>query len=643
MIARVLADFRIGLRSLQAAPIVTLVAVMSLALGIGASTALFSVFNAMTLRSLRVSDPERLVTITSNTALGFGFRGGGGWSYPMWERFNVRRDTFEGAFAWTMQRMETTQSGEMQPVDVLLASGDLFTTLGVRAAFGRTFTSADDVRGGSADGAVAVISHEFWQRRWNGAAAIVGTPLAIEGASVTIIGVTPPRFSGIDIGQGFDVAVPFGAEPLIRGPRALVTNPRVLLLTVMLRLGREQTLAAATATLRTMQNEIVGEAAPGFLTEPWVLVPASTGISDRSGLRQRYERPLLTVSVVCALLLLIVCLNIANLLLARAAARRAELSVRLALGARRRDLVGQLLIESVLVAVPGAVAGMAFAAWAGRLLVSQLPASTVPILLDVSLDWNVLAFTTAVTIATMIVCGTAPAFHATGIAPLESLQDAGRGTVSARQPVANALIVVQIAVSLVLLVAAGLFAGTALRLARVGLGFDPAHVLVITVDTARAAIDPAVRLDLYQRLVDALGSVAGVTRIAASQWTPLGAGGGGVLSDAGGRRPESIRQVAFNFVTPGWFATYGTAIRAGRDISLRDSGNAPRVAVINETLAHQLFADRPALGERIDVGPCSRDNGCQIIGVVADALYGRSLRDTAPPTVYVPVAQSAGA
>jgi predicted permease len=641
MITNVAGDLRLAVRNVRTTPVVMLVAVLSLAVGIGASTAMFSVFNAMSLRTLPVNDPQRLVTVTSSTALGLGFRAGGGWSYPMWERFRDGAVAFDGAFAWTMQRLDSAQSGVMQPIDVLVASGDMFATLGVRAAIGRTFTAADDVRGGGADGAVAVISHDFWQRQFNGAATILGTRVLVEGTPVAIIGVTPPGFFGVDVGQGFDVAIPFGVESLIRGPRALVNNARVLLLTVMLRLRPQQSIEAAAATLRTMQPGIIGPDAPQFLSDPFVLVSAATGISDRNGLRQRFERPVLTLAAVCTLVLLIVCLNIANVLLARATARRAELSVRLALGASRSHLVRQLFVESLVLATSGAAIGVLFASWASRVLVARLPMAVTPALLDVSTDWSVLGFTTFVTIAATAVCGTVPAWHATRVKPIESLQEAGRMASGARQPLTSALIVAQMAVSIVLLVAAGLFAGSAVRLARVPLGFDADRVLVMTVNTARAAIDPGARLDFYQRIVDAVAAVPGIERVAGSQWTPL-SGGGGVLSDASGRRAESARQVAFNFVTPGWFATYGTPIRAGRDIDARDTARAPRVALINEALARELFLQRDPLGQTVEAGPCNREAACVVIGVVGDALYGRSLRDTAPATVYVPLAQSAG-
>ena len=635
----VLGDVRLAGRSLRAAPMVTLVAVASLALGIGTSTAIFSVLNGMTLRALPVADPQRLVTITSNTALGFGFQGGAGWSYAMWERLQDRASAFDGAFAWTLQRLDLSQSGETQPVDVLFASGGALRMLGVGAIRGRTFGPEDDGRGGGRDGAVAVISHRFWQRRFNSAETIIGSTLPVEGVPVTIIGVTAAGFSGVDIGQGFDVAIPLGAEALIRGPQALISNPRVLLLTVMLRLKAEQTLPEATSALLAMQPHIIGPDPAAFLEEPFVLVPAATGISDRSSLRQRYERPLVIISIVAGLVLLVVCVNIANVLSARAAARRHELGVRIALGAGRWPLARQSLAESLLLASLGAVAGTVFALWARRLLVAQFQTSATPLVLEVSLDWRVLLFTMGVTLAAVVVFGVAPAISGSRVAPLEALQEAGRN-IGGRRSLSSTLIVSQVAVSMVLLIVAGLLITTLARISRVPMGFDPERLLVMTVNTSRAAVDPAARLLFYQTIVDRVKAVPGVVTAAASQWTPL-SGGGGVLTDARGRRATDERQVAFNFVTPGWFATYGTNLASGRDIATVDSANAPRVALVNETLRRALFAGRDAVGAVVEAGPCGR-GGCAVVGVVGDALYGRSLRDDAPPTLYVPLAQSAG-
>ena len=644
MIPGIGADLRSAVRTLRAAPVVTIAAALTLAMGIGATTAIFSVVNALMLRPLAVQDPERLVTVTSDTALGFGFQAGAGWSYSMWDELRRGAAAFDGAGAWTIQRLDFARGGEMQPADVLVASGGFFATLGVPAVVGRTFTPADDVRGGGPDGAVAVISHELWRRRFGGAATVVGTRLPVEGVPFTIIGVAPPGFSGVDVGQAFDIALPFGAEPLISGPRTLLDDQRALLLTVMLRLKPKQSLSEATAALRAMQPQIVGSLreAPRFLQEPFVLVRAATGITDRSRLRQRYERPLVLLSIISGLVLFVVCVNIANLLLARAAARRHDLGVQVALGAQATRVARQVLVEGFVLAGMGAVPGVIFAMWATRGLVALLPAPAGAVSLDVSIDVRVLVFTIGVTLAAVALFGTAPAIQATRVAATEALRETTRRAGGGRWGrLSGGLIVAQMAVSVALVGAAGLFVRTLDRLSSVPLGFEPRRVLVITVNTARSAIDPAARLELYARIVEAIAGVPGVTHAAGSQWTPLGGGGGGLLTDARGRRAEFDRRVAFNFVTPGWFETYGTTIRAGRDVDARDTAGAPRVALVNETLRRRVFADRLALGETIDAGPCGR-SGCTVVGVVADAAYSGSLRDGVPPTMYLPLAQSGG-
>src|SRR5207249_631914 len=337
------------------------------------------------------------VFISSDTAIRLGFKAGLGWNYSMWDALRQRAQIFDGAFAWSLQRVNLAQRGERQRVDGLFATGDFFTTLGVPAIIGRTFTSDDDVRGGGAAGPSAVISYGLWQRRFGGAASIIGTPLLVDGVPVTIVGVMPPEFFGLEVGRTFDVALPLETEPLIHGKHSSLDMGRNFFLIAMLRLKHGQSLDAATAALRTMQPEIVGPAhVPDFVKEPFTLMPAATGASGAqpgvSGLRRQYERALLTIFVVVALVLVIASANIANLLLARATARRHELSVRLALGAPRWRLARQLLVESLLLAGVGAAAGLAFASWSSRTLVARLSTSDFPVFLDLSLDWRVLAF-----------------------------------------------------------------------------------------------------------------------------------------------------------------------------------------------------------------------------------------------------------
>jgi predicted permease len=635
-------DARYAVRGLLKSPGLTAVVVFTLALGIGANAAIFSVLSSLLLRPLPVAAPQRLVTLSSDSAVNLGFRGGAGWNYAMWDQLRQRAEVFDGAFAWMTTRFNLAPSGETQLVDGIYASGEFFTTLGVPPRLGRTFTQADDVRGGGPAGPVAVISYGLWQRRFGGAANVIGTSLVVDRVPFTIIGVMPPEFFGVDVGQACDVVLPLSTEPLIGGQDATIDEPRRLSLLVMLRLKPGQSFNAATAALRTMQPDILsvmGNRVPPFLKEPFTLVPAATGTAD--GLRQQYERPLITASVVVALVLLIACVNIANLLIARATARRHEFSVRLAIGASRWRLGQQLLVESIVLAVAGAVLGLAAATWGSRALVAQLSHSVDRVVLNLSLDWRVMGFTAAVTAATAMLFGTAPTLRAMRIPPIDALKEQGRrGPDSVQSRVSSSLVVAQMALSLILVIAAGLFVQTFARLAHVSLGFDGTRVLLINVDTGRTRVDPADRDTFEHRLVAAVASVPGVAAAAGSLYAPAGGGGAGLLRDARGRTTDPGRVVA-NFITPGWFAAYGIPVRAGRDVTDRDRSNTPSVIVVNDAFVRKYSVARNVIGTTFDESISGFLKDRTVVGVVGDAVYG-SLRDSAPPTVYVPLAQSSG-
>jgi predicted permease len=632
-------DVRIAIRSLAATPPVAAAAILTLALGIGTTTAIFSVADGLAFRPLPVRDPQHLVTISSQSALRLGFQAGGGWNYAMWERLRDRSEAFDGALAWALQRLDLSEGGEVQPVNGLIASGAFFDVLGVGAAVGRSFTLSDDSTN-PPDGPVAMISHNLWERRFGGRSDVVGSRLLIEQVPVTIVGVAPPNFQGVAVGQPFDVAIPFGTDTLVRGQRSLVKSERTLLLTAMLRLKPQQTIAAATALLQAIQPDIVGENVPQFLREPFLIVDASRGITDGSRLRQRYLYPLAILAVVSAIVLVIVCLNIANLLLARASARRAALGVRLAHGASRWCVARLQLVEALTLVSAGVVGGLLFAGWASRALVSFLPAGEGTASIDLPIDLRVFAFTTTVAGVAVALVGIAPAIYASRVPPIEALRDAARGGRGRRAGVSDLLVVAQVALSIVLLMAAGLFVATMNGLLNVSLGFDPGDLLVVTVNVHRP-IDQVERAQLYARALDAVREVPGVSDAAASVWAPVGTGGGGIIVGASGRRPEQAKQVAFNIVTPGWFATYRTPLTRGREFGSTDGAGAPRVAIVNETLRRNQLHEGEAIGATIEAGPCS-GGGCTVVGVAADAVYGQSLRDAPPPIVYVPVAQSAG-
>jgi putative ABC transport system permease protein len=525
----------------------------------------------------------------------------------------------------------------------------MFDTLGVPAILGRTFTPADDTRGGGPDGAVAVISYSFWQRQFGGAADAIGKRLDLERVGFTIIGVTGPDFFGPDVGRAFDVAVPIGVEPLVRGKESWLDARSTWWLTVMARLKPGQSVDAGTAAIRGVQPQIREATMPPdwrpsdkdrYLKEKFTLVAAGTG---NSSMRQRYERPLLTLLVVVGLVLLIACANIANLLLARATARRHELSVRVALGASRWRLARQLLCESFVLAGSGAAAGMLLASWASRLLVRQLSTQTSTVFLDLSPDWRVLAFTIGVTVATALLFGTVPALRASGVAPIDALKEHGRGTSSdSRAGLASGLIVAQVALSLVLVVAAGLFMRTFSSLSGLHLGFDRDRVLLVTINAQRTEIPPADRLATFERIRQRVLAVPGVASAAVSLVTPVSGSTWDNRVDISDSvdLPERERQSNFNAITPGWLTTFGTPLIAGRDIAGGDRKGTPPIAIVNQTFARKFLNGASPIGHTVTTGGAGpgAEPPREIVGVVGDAVY-RALREPVPPTMYVPLAQ----
>jgi putative ABC transport system permease protein len=626
-------DVRLALRMASRSPALTATIALTLALGIGANAAIFGVINSLLLRPLPVADPSRLVTISSDSAIARG-QAGVPWSFAMWEELQPHASLFDGAFAWTPARFDLAQGGERQPVAGLFASGGYFAVLGVAVIRGRTFTPADDRPGGGADGAVAIISYGLWQRRFAGADSVIGAPLVVDGATVTIVGVTAPAFRGLDVGSAFDVALPLETEPLIRGSHSALRTSRLL---VMLRLKPGQSVEAGTAALRGL--ELGSTPAPN--SEPFTLARAATGASlpvrGPYGLRQSYARPLLTILMVALLVLLIACVNIANLLLARATARRYELGVRLALGASRVRLARQLLIESLIFAVLGAIGGLVIAQWSSQTLVAQLSTPVQQIALDLSFDWRVLAFTTAVALMTVSIFGAVPAFRSTRIAPLDVLKvraQAGSSSFGTRglATMSSSLVIVQIALSLTLVICAALLVRSFARLSNVPLGFDPDRVLVVNVDTGRVRTDAAGRMRLFDGILDAVRGVPGVAHAGGSIWTPV---------DGGMRMGDSQSRIAFNFVTPGWFAAYGTTLRTGRDFTVRDTAASAPVVIVNDAFVRAFMPGRSPVGETIP-HPRSRPEVLRtVVGVVDDTVFD-SQREGIQPIVYLPVAQSGG-
>jgi putative ABC transport system permease protein len=645
-------DFRLACRSLVTAPIVSAVSILSIALGIGANTAIFSLVNALLLRPLPVGAPERLVTISAARSPGRWT-----WSYPVWDQIRQRAQLFDGALAWSADEFNLASGGEAHFVDGIWASGSFFSTFGVAALRGRTFADADDTRGGGPDGPVAVISYGFWQHHFGGAADAIGRTLTLDTVPFRVIGVTPPEFFGPEVGQTFDVIVPIGDEPLLHGRQSWLDQRGNGWLTLMARLKHGQTVDDATADLRATQRHIWEATVPrGFrsevrdqyLNESFVLLSAATG---ESNLRRAYERPIRTIFVVVALVLLIACANVANLMLARGTARRHEMSVRLAMGASRWRLVRQLLSESLLVAGCGTALGLLIATRGTRLLVGQIPSPrqnwdellSRPVFLDLVVDWRVLAFTTGVAVAATVLFGVVPALRASNVAPMDALKEHGRGTVGdPRFGLASALVVAQVTVSVVLVVAAGLFGRTFTSLATRHAGFARDPVLLVNLDAERANVAPAQRAVLFGRIREAVQAVPNVNEAAVSMVTPISGNGLVLRADVSGGAPlpdNGFSANAFtNVVSPGWFGTFEVPILAGRDFTEADRVGAPAVAVVNQTLARKTLNGADVVGRTITLTTPARSFPMQIVGVVGDTLYS-SLREEVPPTVYTPLAQ----
>jgi len=655
-------DVRYAFRIFARQRTFAVVIVMTLALGIGANTAFFSIVDSLLLRTLPVEAPERLARL-----VGAPPSGQQSWTYPIWEEIQHHADLFDGAFAWSRFDAEfnLTQGGETRYANGVWASAGSFDVLGVRPSLGRLFVPSDDRPGGGDGGPVAVISHAFWQEHFGGAPDVVGRTLTLDRAPLTIVGVTPPGFFGLNPGRSFDLAVPFGVEPLIRGSAESRLNRRTSWwLSVMVRLKRGQSLEDATALMRTLQAGIreatlppprPGATLDEYLSEPFAFVSAASG---QSGLRDAYGRPLMVMVVVVGILLLIACANIANLMLARATSRSHEWSVRLALGASRGRLARQLLIESLLLAAMGAAAGVIVARWGSQLLVSQLASDAV--YLDLPLDWRIFAFTAAIALVAALVFGVAPALRAARGAPIDAIKDRGRSSAASGRPmVANSLVLTQVVLSLVLVVGAGLFVRSFGRLIRVPLGFDRDRVLLAQIDARRADLPPTARLAAYDRIRQRVLAVPGVEQagvsivapLSGAMWSrriqvsdsPLGnsesVDGPEGFGFTDRPIPENAPLAVFNGITPGWVATFGTPLLDGRDVSGRDGPTSPRVALVNQAFARKFLNGANPVGHTIHPTREPGSPAIEIVGLLADAVY-RDVREPTLPTAYVPLSQS---
>jgi putative ABC transport system permease protein len=635
MLDTFLQDLRYALRALRTSPGFAAVAILSLALGIGANTAIFSLIDSVVLKFLPVNHPEELLQVTMG-------KGDGNFTNPIWEQVRDRQDVFSGAFAYSPARFNLSQGGEARYARGNWVSGQFFETLGVRAILGRTFTPADDKRGCAA---TAVLSYDFWQTEYEGSTGVLGRSISLDGHPFQIIGVIQAGFTGVEVGRGVDVYIPICADPILHAG-SILDQRSTWWLSMIARpkpgLDRKQ----VDARLRTIAPQVYAATVPPmfeardqaeYVKGTLETEPASNGLSN---IRAQYRQALWTLMVVAGTVLLIACANVANLLLARAAMRQKEIAIRMAIGAGRARLIRQLLTESLLLSFAGAGLGILFAQWGERLLVRLLSTTNNTVLLDLTIDGRVLGFTIAIAMLTGVLFGMAPAWKGTRVDPQAAMKANGRGIVDSqtRLGLGKSLVAVQVALSMVLVTGAGLMLNTFSKLASLDAGFEREHVLLVNVDLRNANYPKERRVAGFEDMLEHLRAVPGVRSASTSNIIPVSGQGWNTLVEADGFVAKSRRDAVawMNRVSPGFFETMNTPFIAGRDFNGHDTLGSPMVAVINEAMAKKfLGSSATAVGKTFRRSlPGGGITAYEVIGVVKDAKY-RSLREQNEPIAYV--------
>jgi len=635
--SRLIQDLSYALRGMRRSPGFTITAVLSLALGIGANTAIFSLIDAVLLRWLPVHDPRALTQLIIQRPAAEPLES---FSFPLVQALADHREIFASLCGFSGYRFAVRQGDSVESTSGASVSGGYYTTLGLQPAAGRLLMESDDLPGAVP---VAVISDGYWQRKFGRSPEAVGRQIVIERKLVAIVGVSPAGFNGANVGEAADITLTLSVLPQIRPDREYELEAGARWLRILARLqpgsARERANARLAAIWRSLGDLAIPKGMPGDVRrrmEQSTLeaIPGGTGWTD---LRRQFRRPLLVLMAVVGLLLLIACANVANLLLARAAVRQREIAVRLAIGASRARIVRQLLTEGLLLSLLGALGGVLLA-WAGsRVLVNPLSSGQLRgIVLDVRPDWLVLAFTAATACATGMLFGLAPTFRGTAAGPAAAMRER---IAIGRSRLAPLLVTAQVSLALLLLIAGGLFMRTLWNLHRVDAGFRGDGVLVANADGGREGYRGAILAAFYEGLQQKVERLPGMHSVSYSLITPLA--GGGISQDiAVNGRPVSEEQTHFNWVSRRYFETLGTPVAIGREFTVRDTASSPRVAIVNRTFARRYLPAGSELGQRLTVGS-QHAVEFEIVGVVTDSIY-ETLREAAPPTVYCPVSQRAG-
>ena len=637
-----LQDLRFSIRVLGRSPVYTLVVVLTLAIGIGANTAIFSLVDAVLIKMLPVRNPEQLVAIDTFNQRGERIN----FSYPLFEQLRDRTQTFSGVFAAidgtrNMEMLVSAADVQPLPVEVQLVSGEYFSVLGVNAISGRTLTTEDNRVPGAHP--VAVINYSFWQNKLGGVGSIVGKSIKLKDQPFTIVGVTPPDFFGESVGRAPDIWVPLMMQPQFDRGESSLALPNMGWLRVMARVepggSRQQVQAALAVWLSQVQSD---QSELGRNARRLGNVEVVAGGKGLSETRDKFSKQLWILTAVVGLLLLIACANVANLLLVRASARAKEVAVRLAIGAGRRRLIRQFLTESLLLAFTGAVLGLILASWGSRFLLFMASEGAAPIPINVSLNPRILAFTMMVTLITAILFGLTPALSATR----QDVNTTLKVTTVANPglPLSRLLVIVQVALSLLLITGAGLFVQTLRNLRVRNLGFDANKVLQVRIDAHSAGYKDEQLADLYGRLLNSIKSVPGVVSASTSS-SGFRTGNSRtccIAVEGHTFTANEDRQIRTDSVSPDYFKTIGLPVLLGRefqpqDLSPQNKANSfPKVAIINEAMARRYFGSANPVGKHFGWGdPPDVKYDVEIIGVADNAIYG-NLREEMSSLIYFP-------
>ena len=629
-------DTGYAVRSMRRNPGFSAAVILVTALGIGATTSVYGLVDALILKPLPVRSPDRLV-----------YFGSPSFSYPIFQEVRRRgADIFSSFFAWNLESVNVDWNGQLEPAEVLMASGDFYATLGINAAVGRTFSADDDRPGGGPSGLVAVISYACWQRRFGGDSTAIGRIVRIDRRPFTIVGVAPRGFFGVAAGLAPDVTIPLttvqDAGSLAR------TSSSWLHLMGRLRdgLSHQQANVALQRIWPAVLEATTGADEPPdrraiYLGRRTSLEPGFAGFSR---VRRQFGEPLWILFALVVLLFVVACASAANLLLARGIARRREIAVRLAIGASRARVIRQLFTESLVSTLLAGGLGVLVSAWVGNGLVAVIASRESPIVLDVSPNWRIVLFALVLTLTTVALCSVLPARRATRLVPGSLLKESGPAprTLLRHWSLGRLLVVSQVAVTMVLLVGALLFVRSLSSVWSQDTGFDRDKVVVVATDAEAAGYTGERLSTYYTELRERIGGVAGVESASLSMMPPISNEDGNwtqsIAIDGGPIEQESSRYVHFNAVSPGYFRTLGMSVVRGRDLASTDTADSARVVIVSESLARRFFPNDDPLGRMISIGRTERRRNLQIVGLVRDAKY-QTLQEPPRRIAYLPLAQ----